>query len=86
MGHLFEPRACRGWNSQKGSPVKILMVRKERESRWVVSVMLSVRMRRKMVLVRMDDRLGGVIDGERGVATVKEERKERRGEAVGKHG
>ena len=31
MGHLLEPRACRGWNSQKGSPVKILMVRKEKE-------------------------------------------------------
>ena len=27
----MEPRACRGWNSQKGSPVKILMVRKEKE-------------------------------------------------------
>ena len=51
-----------------------------------MSVMLSVRMRRKMVLVRMDDRMGDVIEGERGVATVKEERKERRGEAVGKHG
>ena len=48
--------------------------------------MVSVRMRWKMVLVRLDDRLGGVIEGERGVATVKEERKERRGEAVGKHG
>ena len=29
--HLLEPRACRGWNSQKGSPVKILMRRKEKE-------------------------------------------------------
>ena len=49
---------------------------------WVMSLMV----RRKMVLVRMDDRIGDVREGERGVATVKEERKERRGEAVGKHG
>ena len=24
---LFEPRACRGWNSQNGSPAKKLMMR-----------------------------------------------------------
>ena len=26
MRDLFEPRACRGWNSQNGSPAKKLMV------------------------------------------------------------
>ena len=54
MRDLFEPRACRGWNSQNGSPAKKLMV-------------MAVEVRKE-------------------VPTVEEERKESRGEAMGKDG